>query len=39
LSNHAAINLINRRYIVYGQCPELQGQDQSVIVLVVDWLH
>jgi len=28
LSNHATLNLINRRYIANRPCPEMQGQDQ-----------
>ena len=27
LSSYAALNLDNRRYIAYGPCPEMQGQD------------
>jgi len=29
LSSFAALHLINRRYIAYRPCPELQGQDHA----------
>ncbi len=27
LGSYAALNPNNRRYIAYGPCPEMQGQD------------